>query len=132
MVYAIPCECELLYIGETKRTAAIRTAEEKAACQKVDKTNKLSNNEYADLGITQHHKETGHTFQFNATKILAFEPNWQKRKLLEGLYIERNKNKLVNIKAGSKLDNSWAPVISKIQHLRIYDSAIDHSPANPT
>jgi hypothetical protein len=72
-------------------------------------------------------------------KFLLSEPNWQKkkkkkkkRKLLEGLYIERNKNKLVNIKAGSKLDNSWAPVISEIQHLRIYDSAIDHSPAHPT
>jgi hypothetical protein len=84
VVYAIPCECELLYIGETKRTAAIRTAEEKAACQKVDKTNKLSNNEYADLGITQHHKETGHTFQFNATKILAFESKLAKKKAFRG------------------------------------------------
>jgi hypothetical protein len=119
VVYAIPCECSKFYIGETKRTAAIRTSEEAAACAKVDKTNKLSTNQNADLGITTHHKQTGHTFQFHSTKIISSETNWYKRKLLEGLYIQTNKEHTVNLKAGTKVDNCWAPTIASIPNMKI-------------
>ena len=119
VVYAIPCECGSLYIGETKRTAAIRTNEEKSACAKVDRTNQLSSNTTNDLGITHHHKEFNHEFQFQNTKILANETNWSKRKILEGLFIEANKESIVNLKSGTKIDQSWTPIISSIQHLKI-------------
>jgi hypothetical protein len=119
VVYAIPCECSKFYIGETKRTAAIRISEEAAACAKVDRTNKLSTNQQADLGITTHHKLTGHTFNFNSTKIISSESNWYKRKLLEGLYIQTNKEHAVNLKAGAKLDNCWTPTINKTPGLKI-------------
>ena len=118
-IYAVPCECNLLYIGETKRTTTIRTAEEKAACLKVDRTNKLPNNNTNDLGITTHHKLTGHTFLFHKTKVLANEISWHQRKLLEGLYIEANKNKLVNLKSGTRVDNCWTPLLSSIPNLNV-------------
>ena len=118
-VYAVPCECDLLYIGETKRTTTIRTAEEKAACLKVDRTNKLPNNTTNDLGITTHHKLTGHSFLFHKTMVLANETSWHQRKLLEGLYIEANKNKLVNLKSGTRVDNCWTPLFSSIPSLNV-------------
>jgi hypothetical protein len=116
-IYAIPCECDLFYIGETGRTAAIRTAEEKAACAKVDRTNKLSTNTTNDLGITTHHKETGHSFLFSNTRVLAYETTWHQRKLLEGLFIESNKDKLVNLKSGTRVDNCWTPLLASIPSL---------------
>ena len=105
--------------GETGRTAAIRTAEEKTACEKVDRTNELSTNTTNDLGITTHHKETGHTFQFSDTRVLTYETNSHRRKLLEGLYIEANKEKLVNLKSGTRVDNCWTPLLSSIPSLTV-------------
>ena len=119
VIYAIPCECNQFYIGETKRTAAIRTAEEKAACNKVDRTNIISTNSKNDLGITYHHKETGHNFLFEKTHILANESNWHKRKLLEGMFIEVNKNQTVNLKSGTKINNCWTPLLKTIPMLTI-------------
>jgi hypothetical protein len=112
-VYAVPCECPSFYIGETKRTTAVRTAEEAAACAKFDRTQKLpiNNDQYNDLGITYHHKETGHTFRFQDTVILANETNWFRRKLLEGFFITANKGNLVNLKGGTKTDNCWSPLL---------------------
>ena len=118
-VYAVPCECDLLYIGETKRTTTIRTAEVKVACLKVDRTNKMPNNTTNDLGITTHHKLTGHSFLFHKTMVLANETSWHQRKLLEGLYIEANKNKLVNLKSGTRVDNCWTPLFSSIPSLNV-------------
>ena len=119
-VYAIPCECDLFYIGETKRTAAIRTNEEKAACLRCDRgTLSFSNNSKNDLGLTLHHKVTQHNFKFDDTQILTIETNWHKRKLLEGLYIEANKHCLVNLKSGSKVDNCWTPLIHAIPALKL-------------
>jgi hypothetical protein len=117
-VCAVPCKCDL-YIGETKRTTTIRTAEEKAACLKVDRTNKLPNNTTNDLGITTHHKLTGHSFLFHKTKVLANETSWHQRKLLEGLCIEANNNKLVNLKSGTRVDNCWTPLFSSIPSLNV-------------
>ena len=116
-IYAIPYKCSLFYIGETGRTAAIRTAEEKAACAKVDRTNKLSTNTTNDLGITTHHKETGHSFIFSNTRVLSYETTWHQRKLLEGLFIEANKDKLVNLKSGTRVDNCWTPLLASIPSL---------------
>ena len=62
-------------IEETKRTAAICTAEEKAACNKVDRTNSLSTNSNNDLGITHHHKETGHNFRFGHRQPIGTKGN---------------------------------------------------------
>ena len=118
-IYAVPCECNLFYIGETKRTAAIRSSEEKAACLKVDRTNKLPTSSCNDLGITTHHKSTGHSFQFHNTRVLENETNWHRRKLLEGLYIAANIDNTVNLKSGTRVDNCWAPLIASIANLKL-------------
>ena len=129
-IYAIPCECELFYIGETKRTAAIRTNEEKAACSRHDRGSlSFSNNTKNDLGLTQHHKDTQHTFRFDDTQVLTFESNLHKRKLLEGLYIEANKQCLVNLKSGSKIDNCWTPLIHSIPDLKLKTHSKNSAPS---
>ena len=88
----------------------------------------ISTNSNKYLGITHHHKETGHNFQFEKTYILANETHWYKRKLLEGMYIETNKNKIVNLKSGTKIDNSWTPFLGTIPKLSIPDPKTQSQP----
>ena len=40
-------------------------------------------------GVSKHVLETGHSIEWDSVEILAFERDWRKRKIKEGLFIER-------------------------------------------
>jgi hypothetical protein len=117
-IYATPCECPAFYVGETKRTAQIRNNEEKKLLNAASANpTRVYQDKYNDYGFIDHHRETGHILDFDSSLILDTETHTQRRKFLEGLYIHRNKELLVNKKAGTAVHDSWLPLLGHIPHL---------------
>jgi hypothetical protein len=114
-----PCSCPLYYIGQTGRTAELRNREEKANINAVSTNpNKTyESNSYNDYGYIQHFKETTHTLDFDNCFILAKEKHAYRRKLIEGMLIEKNKDKLVNVNAGSQPNTCWKPLLALLPEL---------------
>ena len=57
------------------------------------------------FGYIQHFKDTKH--QFN------------KRKRVEGMYIQKNLDQLVNLKAGTSIDKCWLPLLTTMKRFEI-------------
>lgn len=69
VIYAIPCECGAVYIGETGQILRIQKAEHKRAVNTGDHTNALA----------VHSINTGHRFLWEESRIFDQEINWWKR-----------------------------------------------------
>jgi hypothetical protein len=119
-VYLTPCsDCPRVYIGETKRSTRIRNSEEHKLCLRVDKTHKLDKSTSNDVGYASHHKETGHTINFDQTTVLEIETNHSRRKILEGLFIQNNKSLLMNLKGGTESNPIWSSLFPAIPELKV-------------
>ena len=94
LVYQYECECKKVYIGETCRSIKARETEHRRAIRNMDENHS---------GISKHVLETGHCIAWEGVKILAFETDWKKRKIKEGIYIERAKGNVLNTKPGVPL-----------------------------
>lgn len=105
VIYKIPCNnCQAQYTGQTKRYLQTRCDEHKRNCK-----NKNSNN--GKCALVGHVLQTGHTFNFNETKILDTEYNLHKRLTLEMLYINNDKNN-INLKTDiSNLSNIYINIL---------------------
>ena len=120
VIYCTPtCSCPLHYIGQTGRTAEIRNKEEKANINAVanNPNKEYESNTYNDYGYIQHYKETTHALYFDNCFILAKENHSYRRKLIKGMFIERNKDKLVNVNAGSQPNTCWKPLLTLLPEL---------------
>ncbi|KAK3745701.1 hypothetical protein QZH41_007915 [Actinostola sp. cb2023] len=83
IVYKIKCDdCDFVYYGQTERSLKTRTTEHKRA---------ISHN-YSNSKIAQHANNTGHTFDFNNTEIVASESNYHRRLFLEAWYSAHDRN----------------------------------------
>ena len=83
LVYSINCnQCDGVYIGETGTYLANRVYRHKYDVRTAKTTTALS----------QHSASTGHSFDFENVKILTFEKNVLKRRILECIFINQNKN----------------------------------------
>ena len=91
LVYQYECECKRVYIGETCRSIKAREAEHKRAIRNMDENHS---------GISKHVLDTGHCIAWEGVKILAFETDWKKRKIKEGIYIEKARGNVLNTKPG--------------------------------
>ena len=89
LVYQYECECGKIYIGETCRSIETREKEHKRAIRNMDENHS---------GLSKHVIETGHSVVWEEVKILAFEKDWKKRKIKEGIFIDRAKESLLNTK----------------------------------
>ena len=123
VIYCVPCQegCDKIYIGETKRTANVRTKEEAALCRKVDKAGTIKDDKTNDLGLAVHHKSTQHAFRFDHTLILyilSSETNFFRRKATESMLILANKHRTTDLKNDLQR-NSWNKLIRNIESLRI-------------
>ena len=58
-----------------------------------------------------------HALDFDNCFILAKENHSYSRKLIEGMFIERNKDKLVNVNAGSQPNTCWRPLLALLPEL---------------
>ena len=86
VVYSVPCEDpQHQYIGQTKRSLKVRIKEHEKSCE--GDLSDIQPDETHDNGIPLHVSSTGHNFLFDQTKILAYEKNSFKRKIIEGIHI---------------------------------------------
>ena len=58
-------------------------------------------------GISKHVLETGHRIAWEEVKVLAFESDWRKRKIKEGIFIERAGGNVLNTKPGVPVANVY-------------------------
>lgn len=78
--------------------------------------------EYNKSAIARHTiRNKGHKINWQDSKLLVRENNFNLRKIKEGLAIQQYHGQLMNIDKGLILSNAWKPIIPKI-------SDISHSP----
>ena len=94
-VYRIPCECGLVYIGETGQNLSLRLKEHKANCEKAE----LEKSAVAEQSWTN-----DHGIKWNEASILATESHKFSRKIRESIEIE--KHSTID-QEGKPLDSTW-------------------------
>ena len=80
-VYRIPCECGLVYIGETGRNLSLRLKEHKTNCEKA---------ELEKSAVAKHSWTNDHRIKWNEAFILATESHKFSRKMRESIEIEKH------------------------------------------
>ena len=83
----------------------------------ITQNKEYEGNNYNNYGYIQLSKETTHALDFDNCFILAKENHSYRRKLIEGMFIESNKDKLVNINAGSQPNPCWKPLLALLSEL---------------
>ena len=77
-VYKVKCgDCDGVYIGETKRTAATRRKEHERDIR----------NNQEKSALSQHAKYTGHMIDWDTLNVLEYEHDFKKRRFLESYHI---------------------------------------------
>ena len=105
VVYSIPChECNGVYVGQTSRVLKSRITQHKSDCR-LDKKS---------CTLAQHTNQLGHLFNFNETKVLCNETNYNKRLFLEMVEIYLHPN---TINKKTDIDN-LSVIYSNILTLR--------------
>jgi len=79
---------------------------------------KRSNN---DCGVEVYFKEKKHDMKWEEVEIFAEEASWERRRMLESIFIAEYKEKeergectLMNLKDGDKLPLCWNRVLRKV------------------
>ena len=84
IIYAIPCNsCNKVYIRQTKRWLSKRIQEHKLSIKHQHITKEKT-------AVVTHYQETGHTLNFDETKIIDKEEHLHKRLILEACHIWKN------------------------------------------
>ena len=94
-VYRIPCECGLVYIGETGRNLSLRLKEHKTNCEKA---------ELEKSAVAKHSWTNDHRIKWNEASILATESHKFSHKMRESIEIE--KHSTID-QEGKPLDSTW-------------------------
>ena len=100
VVYSIPCQqCDVKYIGETKRALGTREKEHQAA---------LRRNHAKQSALAEHAIQTGHDIDWEHSTIIYKEERWHQRKWLEAWQIAKHgSNALFNRDSGRTLPDSY-------------------------
>lgn len=92
VIYSVQCKgCDGVYIGQTGQKLKNRIKQHKS-------DNRARHMKVNTTGLVQHSINTGHTFDFEQTKVVATQPQLSKRLVLETLYINKHRVKSVNLK----------------------------------
>ena len=94
-MYRIPCECGLVYIGETGRNLSLRLKEHKTNGEKA---------ELEKSAGAKHSWTNDHRIKWNEASILATESDKFSRKMRESIEIE--KHSTID-QEGKPLDSTW-------------------------
>ncbi len=94
-VYRIPCECGLVYIGETGRNLSKRLKEHKTNCEEA---------ELDKSAVAKHAWTYDHRIKWDEANILAMDSHRFSRKMRESIEIE--KHNTID-QEGKPLDSTW-------------------------
>ena len=93
VVYEMPCcNCQLTYIGETRRTMKKRMMEHKYAVKTGDPKN----------GIAVHAQKSQHSIDWEGAKVQTTATGYWNRRTLEAIHI-RKKGRSINLDCGLHL-----------------------------
>lgn len=86
VVYEIPCSCNKVYIGQTSQYLKKRLSDHRGDIKRGEE----------NTGLSSHviNSNFTHNMQWDKVKILAKEPNLEKRSYLESFHIASNKNNI--------------------------------------
>ena len=87
-VYILQCECQSIYIGETKKRVRIRIAEHEKD---------VFNGRWSNSGAAEHAESCPHQFKWNEASTLSRETDYRRRKIRESLEIRKYKRSCTNV-----------------------------------
>ncbi len=101
VVYEVPCkDCELKYIGETKRSLKTRMAEHKYAVRRGDERN----------GIAVHVHQLQHSIDWESARVRMTARGYWNRRTLEAIQI-RSEQRTMNLDCGLHISPIWNPLL---------------------
>lgn len=111
VVYAIPCGADdgKIYVGQTGRRLETRLNEHRSNIRKKE----------AKTGLTQHHLDEGHNFNFDNTGILERIDNQETRTVAEAFHIKLlGDQRTVNMQREcGGIDSAYNGLVCKMQAL---------------
>ncbi|XP_062714721.1 uncharacterized protein LOC134291234 [Aedes albopictus] len=116
VVYAVPCGTEdgKVYVGQTGRMLKTRINEHQNNIRKKE----------SKTGLTQHHRDEGHNFDFSNTEILERIDNQASRTIAEAFHIKLlGDDKIVNMQREcGGIDSAYNGLVGKIRTLSTHTS----------
>ncbi|GAB0087369.1 hypothetical protein DMENIID0001_016650 [Sergentomyia squamirostris] len=110
VVYSIPCECGLTYIGKTTQRLKDRIYQHKLSTRK-----EYDGPENEPTALVTHAKK-GHNFQFDSTEIIDRCENDDQLEFLESCYIQMTKSKNVNKRTDTDIINgSYKSILYRLK-----------------
>jgi len=108
LIYKISCKnCDATYVGQTKRQFRTRVSEHR---------NNIKQDQSKRSVITEHIINYNHTFDWENTKILDYEPRFYKRIVSEMIHIKEQKISL-NLNSDTELlDDTYFDILSELAH----------------
>jgi len=103
-VYSIPCECELEYVGETKRSIETRIKDHKKHIEKE---------QWDKSAVAAHYNDSKHKILYE-TKIVAQSDNKYELRFKEALAIRSVKN--MNQDNGAEIPRIWVDTLASTQN----------------
>ena len=104
-VYSIPCECELEYVGETKRSIETRIKDHKKHIEKA---------EWEKSAVAAHYNDSKHKILWDDTKIVAQSENKYELRFKEALAIRSVRN--MNQDCGAEIPKIWIETLASTQN----------------
>lgn len=105
-VYEIPClDCNKSYVGQTNRRISVRKQEHVHSVRNHQTTSSLF----------QHMKATGHSIDFDNTKMLANIEHYKSRTIREAIEIEKRPQNLNKRDDTQRLPPAWKPALATRQ-----------------
>jgi predicted GIY-YIG superfamily endonuclease len=102
-VYRISCECQRVYIGQTKRSIKERISEHDRAVRLGQAEKSL---------IAEHSLKEGHKIEWEKSGAISFKKPKVPRLVKESMEIFKNKGKALNAGNAFTLSKAWTTLIS--------------------
>jgi hypothetical protein len=120
-IYKVPCECELVYVGQSGHSIAARIEEQ----SRFIRLAQLERSAIAEYSINFDHK-----FKFHDTKMLAHKTGYHDRLIREVIDLELHTSN-INWEDGFTLSSSWKPLIRLVCEKRqtFPDMSTDQAPS---